>query len=383
MRRARRQEKSGYVRSSELCTPATYVVEADLMAVRPELRGHFQRHRAEADRFARLLTITPTLVKLLTLLAPIRGTASPGTGSGRGLQCPRRRLADVLCAVESSISAAIDLGVEQGLLERYAPTRSVAAITARRSPDERLTHSLVKGPRGRASHTHMNVHGVLYLTARGAELMANVGVLSTFVRGQSGRRRVRTGLVGNVLKTLSNPLRTVALRCTAAARKRTPKDSTNPSSLDHSAAVRGSAHAARPTAGLPDAQRADAQLLETLTAASGPDGGRSRHLRGEIDEAAACYARGIGSADHWRPEAWRAASVAGRQHLVAKFQPLAELVQLLEIHRGPMQRAGSSPAAADHRPYDKRAPRPDAWWTGYGSNEHLDAVARDKRRARR
>lgn len=394
--RARRRnqagpERSGYLFPAELCQPETHIVEADLAAVAKELRAHFGRHRAELQSFANLTGYTPTLLKLLILCRPMQ----------RGFQVPRRALAKWFGCAMSTVAEAFRAGVELGLLERFSNVRNVADITAKR--EKPLTTALARASKGagggRQGRTRVNVHGVVYLTAAGCRVVDGLGWISDFLRGQEGRKRIRTGLVANLWRTLQKPLAVAHVRCTAPARNRTPEASTKPSSSSHSggspSAPRGEeppptaseevrAHARRSATG---PQVTDGPFTRERTAeAQGSEGEgattpEAHPLPQELAEARYCAENGIHSADAWRPDAWRRALPLERLWLVRQFEPIRKLLAGMTV-RGELA-AGPSDHVPDDRLYEKGKPHPSRWWSGYGSNAHLDQLERERRLRKR
>ena len=244
------------LRPHELCTPATFAVEADFARVLPALVGLCGRFRAELDQWRERLGLSPTACAILAfahLFRGIRGAGAKGGGDGLGIQAPIRWWAELLGRHPSTVADAF-LELEghrdtrwvrpakgEGSGERVAkrarfdasarifgrrrsPTRKVAAVTGRRL-------EAIEGRDGSTRRT-INVHGVFYVTTRGARTLADVGLTRRFVRGQSGRKTTRTGLVGFLLTTLDVVLRAVARRCASVPINPIPDEDQRPSRVD-------------------------------------------------------------------------------------------------------------------------------------------------------
>lgn len=424
----RRPSELEYVRAEELCSPQTYVVETDLRGVGRRLRELFQGHRAELDNYADLTGYGPTLLSLLILLRLMQ----------HGFQAPRRALAYWLARSESSVSQAFTRGVELELIERFAHTKLVETITK-----GRLTLAAAKKPKhqggGRTGRRKMNVTGITFLTAKGCRVVDGLGFLSTYLPGQEGRKQVRRGVVGAVHAVLASALGPALVRLatakggaqggllttlpgspstqvvdrTAPVDPRTPKASEKPSSLvqhcDRPTRGAGapeevSAHADRldhHVGGAPLSADALCPLLLTELPSGSDENGRTPlprlTMRSELVEAYDCLSRGVRSADAWRPHEWRRATPEGRRDLVRRFQTLADLQAVLipALERVPEQFrdldlsarvAGPSDATSvpsSRWVFDKRAPHPSHWWTGYASYEHQDALKRERAQIKR
>ncbi len=181
------------------------------------LAGFAKRHLPELEQWWRELGISPTLGAVLALGMFFHGL--PGARAhrdhrrrlGRGLQVPTRFLSLLLGVHRSNVSEALREGQRRGLLKRYHPTRAVSAITR-----GRLDKASVKARKGgREDRSTINVHGILYVTAKGVELLRGAGA------GGVGSARLRAavpvdksgGLVGFLLTALGPVLRAVAGRC--------------------------------------------------------------------------------------------------------------------------------------------------------------------------
>jgi hypothetical protein len=218
--------------AEELCSKHVHAVEADFAPVLEELRGVAERHRAELRQWYELDGVTPTLGALMALLRFFQGLApniyQPGDRrrlNGLGLQVPQRFLADVFERHRSTICDAFNLGERMGFLLRHSPTRRVDLITKHRPPGERLEHVTTRDGETR---THVNVHGVVYLTPKGAAWLdrrgttrRELGELKGRLRGTRGR--VLVGIQAELLRLLKTVRLAVAKRLTRLPTHPTPE----------------------------------------------------------------------------------------------------------------------------------------------------------------
>lgn len=247
------------LRPHELATPATYAVEADFVRALPKLRGLCHRFRAELNQWSRKLGLSPTACAILAvthLIRTITNCGRHGRGDGLGFQAPTRWWVDALGRDPSTVCDAYnelegdrdsrwarpakDQGhgkrilnpvfrndTDRVLAKRFSPTRKVADITG-----GRLKEIPAKDGCGRHS---INVHGVLYATARGQRTLSELGLTRRYVRGM-GRRLTRTGLVDFLLKTIGRELRAIAVRCGAQRSNPIPEGNQNPNGMIKTAA---------------------------------------------------------------------------------------------------------------------------------------------------
>jgi hypothetical protein len=213
----------------ELCTSATYATEGDFAPALSRLRGLARRHNAELQQWHAADGVSPTLGALLGLLRFLQGLAparryQPGDRRklcGLGVQVPLRWLGEVLDRDKSTVCDALKEGRRKGLLLRYAPIRRVSRLTGGR------LKTVVT--RDGVERKKVNVHGVLYLTPKGAEWCDRRGTtvqdLGRRKRRLSGRRgRVLTGLLADVLDTLREVRRLLAARFASAEPRPTPDE---------------------------------------------------------------------------------------------------------------------------------------------------------------
>lgn len=172
--------------------PSVYVVESDLA----ELRGLVDEHRAELQQWRRRDGLSPTALVIRAVLSVFRGLR--GGRDGCGGQVPMRAWSLITGRSERMCS--------------YAFAELAAAGEAWRRP-RLINHEWVDAsgvPRKRA-----DVHAVAYLSPLGA-----VRVTRRYEKKRRGETRRKgvlraAGLVGKLLKTLSQKLRLIAVRVAA------------------------------------------------------------------------------------------------------------------------------------------------------------------------
>ncbi len=189
------------------------------------LRGLARQHEAELKQRERLLGVSATLIALCALCLGFHGL--PGVAAqqrrrlwGRGLQLPLRFLSILLGRHPSTICDALNQGMELGLLERHAFVRRVELVTHGRLSTADVKRGKGQGG-GREQRERINVHGVLYLTRSGAELLRDMGRIRAEGVEKSG------GVVGRLLTTLAPIFRAVAVRCASARKGPTPEGGDN------------------------------------------------------------------------------------------------------------------------------------------------------------
>ncbi|TQF13434.1 hypothetical protein FJV41_23890 [Myxococcus llanfairpwllgwyngyllgogerychwyrndrobwllllantysiliogogogochensis] len=210
------------LRADELCSPRSYVVEADFAKVLGRLNGLAERHVAELDQWEASEKVTPTLGALMALLRPFHGLPaarrySPGDRRalcGVGVQVPLRFKAKAIGRDKSTICDALELGDTLGLIRHYAPLRRVADVTANRPADQRCASIVTKDGVERA---RVNTHGITYLTPAGAAWLDARGITwddlgRRKARLRGTRARVLTGILGEVFDLTKKVCRHAAKR---------------------------------------------------------------------------------------------------------------------------------------------------------------------------
>ncbi|MCY1003904.1 hypothetical protein OWM54_42850 [Myxococcus sp. MISCRS1] len=210
------------LRPEELCSPSSYVVEADFAKVLSRLNGLAERHVAELDQWEAAEGVTPTLGALLALLRPFHGlpaTRRYAVGDRRaqcgvGVQTPLRFKAAAIGRDKSTICDALALGDKLGLLRHHAPLRRVADVTANRPADQRCSSVVT---RDGIERVRVNTHGVTYLTPAGAAWLDGRGITwddlgRRKARLRGTRARVLTGILGEVFDLTKKVCRNTAKR---------------------------------------------------------------------------------------------------------------------------------------------------------------------------
>lgn len=191
----------------ELHNPTAYVVDRDLSGV----RGLVHLHGAELEqlraRDVRGEQLSKTSWAIVVLLSAFRGLR--GGRDGCGLQLPIALWAAVLGVSERAVQYAFEQLKLHGVA--WHRRRLVKVDWIDRNGVER---------------ERADVYGVAYLSQLGALRLARSlggGTRQIVVRnGKSTRVLFAAGLVGKLLRTLSEKLRAIALRVTDASERFTP-----------------------------------------------------------------------------------------------------------------------------------------------------------------
>lgn len=233
---SRRRTLTG-LQPEELCTRETYVVEQDFAPALDDLKGFLQRHQAELRQWYEQDGVTPTLGAMMALLRFFQGlspagsvkTTERGRRNGLGVQVPLRWWAAALKRNKNTICEAKALGEELGLLECYSPIRPVSKVTEHRPLEARLQQVTT---RDGAARSRVHVHGVIYLTPKGAEWLDRRGTTRAELQQRNPRQRgtgqVLTGIMWDVLRTLRTVRSLVAARFFRAPTEATPDDRAQP-----------------------------------------------------------------------------------------------------------------------------------------------------------
>lgn len=156
--------------------------------------------------------LSPTALTILCVLRVVRGIKGGVHGCGAQLSV------DEWCRItgrcERMVQYALAVLERDGLIFRVGETRSVAAVTAHRAPENRATVWI--DAKGR-EHEHIDCVSITYLTEAGAELVDRFGKTRALVtvKGSSGvaeRRSVATGLLWRLWKTLRDSMGAAARR---------------------------------------------------------------------------------------------------------------------------------------------------------------------------
>lgn len=219
------------LKPEELCQPWSYMVEADAARALAKLEGMADRHAAELAQWHANDGVTPTMGVLLALMRPLHGVPGPKMPKGDrrrlyglGFQVPLRWLERYSGRHRATVCRALSLCVERGLLARYSNVRKVSRVTARR---EVPLASVVT--RDGVERSSVNVHGVLYLTPKGAAWLDRRGTTSADLGDRNprlhGRRgQVRVGLLWAVQSAFRRVARWVARRFASSRGDATPEE---------------------------------------------------------------------------------------------------------------------------------------------------------------
>ncbi|HLK99552.1 MAG TPA: hypothetical protein VK539_03165 [Myxococcaceae bacterium] len=212
-------------------------MEQDLAPALDELKGFLQRHQAELRQWYEEDGVTPTLGAMMALLRFFQGLSPAasvknterGRRNGLGVQLPLRWWATNLKRNKNTVCEAKALGEELGFLECYSPIRPVSKVTEHRPLEARLEQVTT---RDGAARSRVHVHGVVYLTPKGAAWLDRRGTTEAELQErnprQRGRGRVLTGIMWDVLRTLRTVRSLVAARFSQAPTEATPDDRAKP-----------------------------------------------------------------------------------------------------------------------------------------------------------
>jgi hypothetical protein len=294
-------------RPDEMCRPESYAVERDLSHLLTDckrcsgrgtvrdvatrvpkrckhchgrgrgIRGFARAHSAELKQRERVTGLNPTTIALMALALGFHGL--PGAGArgqpvvnaeerkrrrlnGKGLQLPLRFLRDLLGRDKATICRALGQGIEAGVLERYAPVVSVETATRGRLQVADVRRSKADGG-GREQRERINVHGVLYLTGKGARILADLGRIRV-----AGVEKVG-GVVGFLLRILAPVIRLMARRSASVDQHATPYGGSTTEPLGDLGTASQSSYPSSPPAALLDMEGRRSTAPPLATAGSG------------------------------------------------------------------------------------------------------------------